>query len=64
AGHAGCSVGLVAKVLKNMREFGAVNNPNSRHTGRPREVDNSNELYIKEVLKAQPTSPTQLRVFF
>ncbi|KAJ3858892.1 hypothetical protein EV359DRAFT_10548, partial [Lentinula novae-zelandiae] len=55
AGRAGCSVGLVAKVLKNMQEFGAVNNPNSKHTGRPREVDNGDELYIKEVLKARPT---------
>ncbi|KAE9388189.1 hypothetical protein BT96DRAFT_1074874 [Gymnopus androsaceus JB14] len=33
AQRAGCSVGSVAKVMKNVRDFGTVSNPLSKHTG-------------------------------
>jgi transposase len=49
ADRAGCSVGLVAKVLKNMDEFGTVNNPFKKRTGRPREADGMDITYIKYI---------------
>ncbi|KAJ4498030.1 hypothetical protein C8R41DRAFT_711957, partial [Lentinula lateritia] len=55
AHQAGCSVGLVAKMLKNMELFGTVNNPFSKWTGRPRELDTTDIAYIMELLRARPT---------
>ncbi|KAJ3804510.1 hypothetical protein F5876DRAFT_2396, partial [Lentinula aff. lateritia] len=55
AARAGCSVGLVAKVLKNMENHGMVINPFSKHTGRPRELDDGDVQYICQLLKAHPT---------
>ncbi|KAJ4493025.1 hypothetical protein C8J55DRAFT_418601, partial [Lentinula edodes] len=52
---AGCSVGLVAKVLENMKLFGTVNNPFSKQTGCPRELDTTDIAYIMELLRACPT---------
>ena len=55
AQRAGCSIGLVAKVLKNMQEFGTVSNPLSKRTGRPRAADDGDVLYITEIIKTCPT---------
>lgn len=55
ARRAGCSVGSVAKVMKNVRDFGTVSNPLSKHTGRPRVVNDGDDLYIREIIKTHPT---------
>lgn len=55
AQRAGCSIGSVAKVMKNIRDFGTVSNPLSKHTGRPRVADDGDDLYIREIIKSRPT---------
>jgi len=49
-----CSIGTVAKVMKNYHEFGELKNPFTKRTGRPRMVNEGDVQYIFSILDANP----------
>ncbi|KAF8958306.1 hypothetical protein BDZ97DRAFT_1587706, partial [Flammula alnicola] len=51
---ANCSIGLVSKVFHNFREHGQVNNPFTKHTGRPSTVEDGDIEYISALLDVNP----------
>ncbi|KIY67293.1 hypothetical protein CYLTODRAFT_319922, partial [Cylindrobasidium torrendii FP15055 ss-10] len=56
AARAKVSIGLVAKIMKNMDEFGVVVNPNKRRTGRALDYDEGDLAYLTEWLQCHPTA--------
>ncbi|TFK59279.1 hypothetical protein BDN72DRAFT_721378, partial [Pluteus cervinus] len=51
---AGCSIGLVSKVINNYREYGQVVNPFLQSRGRPSMLSAEDLHFIQELLKANP----------
>ncbi|KAF9011499.1 hypothetical protein BDZ89DRAFT_918210, partial [Hymenopellis radicata] len=55
AERAGCSIGLVSKVLKYHREYGTVKNPFAQRSGRPRLLSDDDLSYVAELHHSNPT---------
>ncbi|KAM6491568.1 hypothetical protein JOM56_012960 [Amanita muscaria] len=55
AQHARCSISTVSIVLRNYREFGRVDNPFKRITGRPRCFEEADIEFLKAILTAHPS---------
>jgi hypothetical protein len=55
AERAECSIGLVSNVLCNHQEFGQVNNPFKRYTGRPSSLTEDDLNFIHAILSANPS---------
>lgn len=52
---ADCSVSLVSKVIINYCEYGQVIDPFRCRSGRPKQLDNEDMLYLEELAKASPS---------
>lgn len=50
-----CSIGLVSKVLRNYRQYGQVNDPYSRRTGRPSYLNADDLHFLETLITANPS---------
>jgi transposase len=52
---AGCSIGTVYNIIRNVRDFGVVKNPFNQQAGRPSSLTDGDIKFLEAVLDANPT---------